>query len=219
MRQQGRIAQRRYARAIAISRTALGAPLQAFARDEVFDHNGFAQIQVSFLGQRIVLGCVEGEEDLWIKFAHDFEIYAGEVLKAVAGLDDARAALMAGSHAMERIAELEGHDNLPASDRTVALDHNSADYLEAIVSLDRLILIVRTSNIFLERDPADHERRLAELEAGRKLLESKLASVSTLRAVLLGTLAYLATKFADAPIGEAATAAWNALKALVGAYQ
>ena len=41
-------------------------------------------------------------------------------------------------------------------------------------------------------------------------------SLKTLKVALIGTITYLAAKFADAPIGEAAAAAWNAMKALLG---
>jgi hypothetical protein len=36
------------------------------------------------------------------------------------------------------------------------------------------------------------------------------------KATLIGTVVYLAAKFADALIGDAAGAAWHALKALLG---
>ncbi|WP_234833339.1 hypothetical protein [Sinorhizobium meliloti] len=41
------------------------------------------QIEVDFLGQRIVIGCVEGEEERARRLAERFEIAVGEVTKAV----------------------------------------------------------------------------------------------------------------------------------------
>jgi len=207
-----------YARALAVSRDYLGEPLLSFKRDSAFDDNGMGQVEVDFLGQRIVIGCVEGEEDRAIQFAHRFEIDAGEVLKAVAGLDHTRATLMAGVLAEEHIDDLEtqARTRVSASDRIVGLDHNSAGYLAAVAAVDKLIIVVRESNLYREADPEDQERRLAELEAGRRLLGSRWLSLATVKAALIGTITYLAAKFTDAPIGEAATAVWRALKALLG---
>jgi galactokinase len=127
---------------------------------------------------------------------------------------------MAGVLAHEHIEELEAEirASAPASDRIVHLDHNSAAYEATVRTVDRLIVIVETSNVYRESEPEDHERRLAELEAGRRLLGSRWLSLHTLKAALLGTITYLAAKFADAPIGEAATAAWNAIKILLGLH-
>ncbi|WLB05140.1 hypothetical protein [Bradyrhizobium elkanii] len=207
-----------YARAMAVSRKYLGEPLIAFKRDKIFDDNNCGQVEVDFLGERIVIGCVEGEEDRAIQFAHRLEVDAGEVLKAAGGLDHARAILMAGILAHEHIAELdtEMRASAPASDRTVGLNHNSAEYQSAVAAVDRLIVVVQTSNVYRETEPQDHERRLAELEAGRHLLGSKWLSLKTLKVALIGTITYLAAKFADVPIGEAAVAAWSALKVLLG---
>jgi cell division protein ZapA (FtsZ GTPase activity inhibitor) len=179
---------------------------------------GIGQIEVEFLGDRFVLGCVEGEEDRAIRFAQSFEVDAGEVLKAVSGeLDHTRAMLMAGILAHERLDELEnGIELVPASDRVVRLDHNAPAYLEAIVALDALIVVVGESNNYREMDEADQERRIAELEAGRTLLRSHTVSLKMVKGALWSTLAYLALKFVDAPIGEAATLAWKALKHLLG---
>ncbi|MER8568033.1 hypothetical protein NKH85_18900 [Mesorhizobium sp. M0924] len=207
-----------YARALTVSRDYLGEPLLSFKRDQTFDDNGIGQIEIDFLGQRIVIGCVEGEEDRTIEFAHRFEVDTGGVLKAVAGLDDSRAMLMAGVLSYEHIENLEAGTRglAPASDRIVGLDHNSAAYLTAVAAVDQLIVVVRESNVYREADPEDQERRIAELEAGRRLLGSKWLSLATVKAALVGTVTYLAAKFADAPIGEAAAAAWSALKALLG---
>lgn len=204
------------AQATAVARRYLGESLRSFQPDdEMFE--GIGQIEVEFLGDRFVLGCVEGEEDRAIQFAHRLEVDAGEVLKAVTGdLDHTRAMLMAGILAHERIDELEsGTELVPASDRVVGLDHNAPTYAEAMVALDALILVVRESNSYREMDEADQERRVAELEAGRTLLGSRWVSLKMVKAAFWSTLAYLALKFADAPIGEAATLAWNALKRLL----
>lgn len=205
------------AEAKAVARRYLGEPLRSFQPDnEMFE--GIGQIEVEFLGDRFVLGCVEGKEDRAIRFAHSFEVDAGEVLKAVSGeLDHTRAMLMAGILAHERLDELEnGTELVPASDQVVGLDHNGPAYLEAMVALDALIVVVGESNSYREMDEADQERRVAELEAGRTLLRSRTVSLKMVKAALWSTLAYLALKFVDAPIGDASTLAWAALKHLLG---
>lgn len=206
-----------HARAAAAAPRYLGAPLRSFPPDnETF--GGMGQIHVGFLGDRYLLGCVEGEEDRAIRFAHNLEVDAGEVLKAVTGdLDPMRAVLMAGILAHERIDGLESRTaQAPASDRVVGLDHNRPEYVEAVATLDALIVVVRESNSYREADEVDQERRLTELEAGKTLLKSRWVSKDTVKATLYGTLAYLACKFADALIGEAAATAWAALKRLLG---
>lgn len=64
------------------------------------------QVEVDFLGQRIVIGCVEGEEEKALRLAKRFEIDAGEVTKAVsAEIEPIQAMLMAGIMAYEQLEE------------------------------------------------------------------------------------------------------------------
>lgn len=66
------------------------------------------QVEIDFLGQRIVIGCVEGEEEKAIRLAKRFEIDAGEVTKAVsADIEPIQAMLMAGILAYEQLEQLE----------------------------------------------------------------------------------------------------------------
>lgn len=66
------------------------------------------QIEVDFLGQRIVIGCVEGEEEKALRLAERFKIDAGEVTKAVsAEIQPIQAMLMAGILIYERLEEIE----------------------------------------------------------------------------------------------------------------
>ncbi|MDP9415679.1 MAG: cell division protein ZapA [Pseudomonadota bacterium] len=61
--------------------------------DEVFE--GIGRVEVDCLGDRLVLGCVAGEEEQARARAERFEIDTGEVLKALSGeLDRTRAMLM-----------------------------------------------------------------------------------------------------------------------------
>lgn len=105
----------------------------------------------------------------------------------------------------------------PASDRYVELDHNSREYQEATEAVERVIERVRSDNEYSATDPEDKEQRLAELEAGSTLLKSVRVRVTAVTAVLLSPLMYLAAKFLDTAVGEAASAALNFVKALLGA--
>ncbi|WP_430262233.1 cell division protein ZapA [Neorhizobium sp. DAR64862/K0K3] len=74
---------------------------------------GIGQVEVDFLGQRIVIGCIEGEEEKTLRLAKRFEIDAGEVTKAVsAEIEPIQAMLMAGILTYEQLEEAEaGHGN------------------------------------------------------------------------------------------------------------
>lgn len=55
------------------------------------------QVEVTFLGQRIVIGCVEGEKQETLHLAKRFEIDAGEVQKVVtAPIEPIQTMLMVG---------------------------------------------------------------------------------------------------------------------------
>jgi hypothetical protein len=101
----------------------------------------------------------------------------------------------------------------PASDRVVAIDHNSAKYKKAVQTIDEVISEVDNNR---SNDFVDKEQRLSELRAGRVLLNAYQVSVQTVKGLFFPTLRYLALKFADVPLGHAAKAAWEALLRLLG---
>jgi len=74
------------------------------------------QVEVDFLGRRIVIGCIEGEEEKARRLARRFEIDAGEVTKAVsAEIEPIQAMLMAGILAYEQLEQAEAGYNDGAS--------------------------------------------------------------------------------------------------------
>jgi hypothetical protein len=106
---------------------------------------------------------------------------------------------------------------IPASDRYVEVDHNSATYHEAIAALDAVVKEVRESNAYRESDPDDQEIRLVQLEAGSRILRNcKRVGVAVVSTLLLAPLAWLADKFLDQTIGAKAEATIQAIKALFG---
>jgi hypothetical protein len=104
--------------------------------------------------------------------------------------------------------------HVPASDRIVTLDHNSEAYRETIEQLDRLVEVLEQVNDY--PDIEDKEQRIAELSAGRRMLQSARVRCAAVAAVLGPPLAWLTEKFAGGLIGQIAGSVWQAVKALVG---
>jgi hypothetical protein len=115
----------------------------------------------------------------------------------------------------ERRQAASAEDEVPASDRFVRIDHNSAGYKDADDALGQTLEAVRGSNEYRSSDPEDHEQRVAELEAGKRLLQAPRVDLGWLKAGLERTLTYIAKKFADQAIGKLAGAAIKFLLALV----
>jgi hypothetical protein len=105
-------------------------------------------------------------------------------------------------------------DPIPASDRTVSIDHNSAAYREADEALDRLEHTLVQANDY--PDDEDKEQRIAEVSAVRRLLKSTKVRAYAIAALAGPTLTYLAKKFFDTGIGQAATKAIEKLTTLLG---
>jgi hypothetical protein len=107
-------------------------------------------------------------------------------------------------------AALRVFSAIPASNRIVTLGHNSPAQNEAIETVDNLIEAVRTSNDF---EATEDERALAiaELSAGRRLLESARARVAAVRETLQPTLKWILEKGAGAIVGKIAGRLWDIL--------
>jgi hypothetical protein len=105
---------------------------------------------------------------------------------------------------------------LPASDRTVPLDHNSPDYLETVRALENIEQAVQQSNDYPDQE--DKEQRVAELSAGRRLLQAVRARGEVIIALLYRCLLYIAKKFADVAIGALAIGTLALLGRLTGLW-
>ena len=87
---------------------------QSNAKLPAFEDIG--QIEIDFLGQRIVIGCIEGEEEKALRLAKRFENDAGEVTKAVsASIEPIQAMLMAAIINYDLLEQMERE---PSADRT-----------------------------------------------------------------------------------------------------
>jgi hypothetical protein len=99
---------------------------------------------------------------------------------------------------------------IPASDRTVSLGHNSPEQAQALEQIDKLVAAVTETNDF-PGEPEDKEQVLAELSAGRKLLEAARVRVLAIRETLQPALRWILEKGAGAAIGKMAGDLWEYL--------
>lgn len=106
--------------------------------------------------------------------------------------------------------------DVPASDRTVQIDHNSAQYGTVIRDLEALEEAVRGSNDY--GDTEDQQQRLAEVGAMRRLLVATRVRVDALLALVRRGLEHFAITFADAVIGAIALGLLALLGGLTGLW-
>jgi hypothetical protein len=105
---------------------------------------------------------------------------------------------------------------IPASDRVVRLDHNSAAYLDADAKLSEAVQAIRSNNEYAANNPEEYEQRIAELESGQRLLKAVRVRVDAVMTVLVKTLKWLLVQFGVGLIGTLITLAIGALAALFG---
>jgi hypothetical protein len=105
---------------------------------------------------------------------------------------------------------------VPASDRVVQLDHNSATYLEADAKFTEMVAAVRSNNEYAVTESEDYEQSLAELESGQRLLKEPRVRLDVITSVLITGLQKMVAKFGDALLGALATEALTAIAALLG---
>jgi hypothetical protein len=121
----------------------------------------------------------------------------------------ARQQIVSGLKAAQRITFGE----VPASDRIVAIDHNSPVQAEVEQKIEELIEAVRRDNDF-PGAPEEKEQVIAELSAGRKLLEAAQARLSSIRATLEPSLRWIMEKGAGTIVGKIAGGLWDLLVAI-----
>jgi len=99
-------------------------------------------------------------------------------------------------------AELNKPKEVPASDRIVTINHNSEDYKHLMSALDTLEEVLRGANDY--PDAEEKERVVAEVSAGRRLLQAAKARAGAIAAVLAVPATYLAKQFIGKAVGDAA---------------
>ena len=81
----------------------------------------------------------------------------------------AKDSILNGLRAADRVFG----EAIPASDRTVSLGHTSAEQKQALEKIDKLVEAIKQAND-LPGTAEDKEQLVAELSAGRKLLEASI---------------------------------------------
>src|SRR5262249_30251491 len=119
----------------------------------------------------------------------------------------ARDGILSGLRAAQRVY---GKPDIPAADRIVSLGHNSPPQKEALEKIDALVAAVKETNDFFG-DPEEREQVVAELSAGRRLLEAAKVRVSAIRAALQPSLKWILEKAGGAVIGKLAGDLWQYL--------
>lgn len=155
----------------------------------------------------------------------DVEIYLSDTQIPESLIDELRALIeqptsRAIGPAMEIVLDVPKHASkdivVPASDRFVELDHNSAPYREAISALDAAISEAEKSNSLGDLTAGERISILSQLKTGRTLFDDNSIRVSAYRAVLDPALKWLLEKCADNVVGLAITAAITAIGTLLG---
>ncbi len=87
--------------------------------------------------------------------------------------------------------------DIPASDRVVKIDHNLPEYREIVEKIDSVTFTAKTNNLLKSDYPEESEQRVAELEAGRRLLDAPQANPRLIKELLINALKWFAEKIAD----------------------
>lgn len=138
-----------------------------------------------------------------------------DVCRSFARMDDD-----ATYHFIENIlSEYETLEPVRYRDSTRLLDFGSIpkELRQATIeNIDRLQNLIKQNNEIMSRNNQEVKEVLISLGEGKKLIESgSVVSIGKIEGIFYGALAYLAAKFADAPIGEAASVCWGLVKNLI----
>ena len=120
--------------------------------------------------------------------------------------EEAKALIVSGLRAADRVFAKP----VPASDRTLSLGHNSPEQQHVLAKLDELVAAVEATNDF-PGEPEFKEQLIAELSAGRRLLEAAKVRVRAAREALAPPLKWILEKAGGAIIGKIAGEVWQYL--------
>lgn len=122
----------------------------------------------------------------------------------------AHGSILSGLRAAHRVFG----ETIPASDRAVTLGHNSPEQVEALQKIDELVSAVEAKNDF-PGDPEFKEQVIAELSAGRRLLEAARVRVTAVREALGPPIKWIIEKGGSAMISKMAGDLWQYLSKLL----
>jgi hypothetical protein len=103
---------------------------------------------------------------------------------------------------------------IPASDRTVTVDHNSEAYGEAVTALEELEEAIRGANDFAEAE--EKEQRIAEVSALRRVMQAVRIRIEPVVTLLKPIVVQFGTKLKDTVVGIAVNKVVGALSAVIG---
>jgi hypothetical protein len=141
----------------------------------------------------------------------------GSGLEAAEELCDER-----GSDLYEEIDEQSGASGVsesatvPASDRIVKIDHNSAQYMEIIGKLAQISDAAKKSNSLSIENADERDQRLAEITAGKILLEAPRTNAEKVKSLLIDGLKWIGEKIADNVVSVIVTGLIGLVLALLG---
>jgi hypothetical protein len=104
--------------------------------------------------------------------------------------------------------------DIPASDRTVTINHNSREYADADEAMAQLEKAIHEANDF--DDPAEKEQHEAQISAARRLIQSARVRVDLVVDLIKPTVVQYAMKVKDGIVANAANATVTALGVLLG---
>lgn len=152
-------------------------------------------------------------EDAALKFSHSYVSSERNFNDNIADLVNQVFAPFAKDLRRQISRALTNSVMAPAADRIVPINHNEIPYKELLEALDKVKATLQGTNDY--DDPEDKEQRIAELLAGRLLLEPTRGRLTAILATLGDVLRYLAKRFVDTAIGRIATLAIEKLVALI----
>ena len=86
---------------------------------------------------------------------------------------------------------------IPASDRVVKIDHNLPEYEKIVAGIDSITSAAKMNNSLKSKYPDESEQRIAELEAGKRLLDAPQANPDLLISLIIRPLKWIADKIVD----------------------
>ncbi|MHC5307506.1 hypothetical protein [Bartonella sp. LJL80] len=103
--------------------------------------------------------------------------------------------------------------DVPASDRTVSINHNTPEYQELDKRLEELEKTLKTVN---SGDVGAKEQAISEVGAMRRIWQAMTVRSTVLKTLFLGGLVWISTVFAETVAGQICTAAIELLKVMFG---
>jgi hypothetical protein len=96
--------------------------------------------------------------------------------------------------------------------KIVDLNRNPKVRDEIVDQLTKLTMMIQTSNSVMSMKSAELEKAISDIKAGTEMVKAGKFTIGKIEGVLFGALGYLTSKFADAPIGDAAQFCWGLIK-------